>query len=142
MSDLRLLLASTDAEHCFAQALTKQNMERLTVSHWGEWRSDVLSAHYPAWTNFLIYEGSEPIGYVGVESKGEVLSLHNLQIREEHRSHGIGQWALSQIVRQFPSCKSMEGSVFKDNRATSFFRRQGFEVVGEDEHCLVIRKPF
>uniref|UniRef100_Q47EX8 Acetyltransferase, GNAT family n=1 Tax=Dechloromonas aromatica (strain RCB) TaxID=159087 RepID=Q47EX8_DECAR len=140
MSDLRLLLASTDAEHCFAQELTKQNMEQLSKRHWGEWRSDVLSAHYPAWINFLISEGSEPIGYVGVEQKGEALSLHNLQIQDKYRNHGIGEWALREIAHQFPSCKSIEGSVFKDNRAVSFFKRQGFDVIGEDEHCLTIQK--
>jgi len=140
MSDLRLLLASTDGDHRFAQELTKQNMEQITKRHWGEWRSDVLSAHYPAWMNFLIYKGSEPVGYVGVELKGDALSLHNLQIQDKYRSHGIGQWAISEIARQFRLCKSIEGRVFKDNRATSFFKRQGFEVVGEDEHCLTIRK--
>ncbi len=140
MRNLRLILASTDAEHSFAQELTKQNMERLTKHHWGEWRSDVLSAHYPVWTNFLIYEGSERIGYVGVEEKNEALSLHNLQIQDKYRNHGIGEWALSEIVHQFPSCKSIVGSVFKDNQAVSFFKKQGFEVIGEDEHCLTIRK--
>lgn len=54
MSNLRLLPASNEAEHRFAQELTRQNMEQLTKSHWGEWRSDVLSVHYPCWINFLI----------------------------------------------------------------------------------------
>lgn len=66
MSDLRLLLAPTDAEHRFAQEHAKQNMERLTKRHGGKWRSDILSAHNPTWKDLLIYEDSEPIGYVGV----------------------------------------------------------------------------
>lgn len=142
MRNLRLVLAATDAEHRFAQDLTKQNMELLTRSHWGEWRADVLSAHYPSWVNFLIFDGDKPIGYVGVERKGDVIALHNLQIKDKYRVHGIGQWALREIESQseFEHCKFIEGYVFKDNRAVSFFPREGFGVVERDEHCFTIRK--
>jgi len=141
MNPLCLRLASTDAEHRFALELTQLNMEQITKRHWGEWRSDILSAHYPAWTNFLILEGENRIGYVGIEAREDSLSLHNIQLQDQYRRRGIGHWAIIEIEHRFQDYRFMEGHVFKDNPAVSFFKNQGFEIAGEDEHCWVLRKP-
>lgn len=75
MNDLNLELASNPREHDFAQALTKKNMKALTKRHWGAWRSDVFSAHYASWDNYLKVQRTESIGYAGVEKNGDILKL-------------------------------------------------------------------
>ena len=81
----------------------------------------------------LVYRGSQLIGAVKCNTSAKEFELIQMQIDLDYQGLGYG----SEIIRELLASetgKMIKLNVLKENPALKFYKRQGFEVIGEDEY--------
>lgn len=76
-----------------------------------------------------------------IESQpGEAPPELALAVREGHRQHGIGASLLTQLVRANPRLSAVLLHVGATSPAVRLFERFGFEIAGQEERSVIMRR--
>ena len=87
---------------------------------------------------YLLKAKGIPSGFVGLEpnfpSKGN-LRIHKIYLLPNEHGKGIGKWMLDQItvIARQKNFNFLHLNVNKYNKATDFYRRNGFQIIHEED---------
>ena len=105
-----------------------------------EQEAQFASLWRPDDTRIIALNGGD-IGWVEFRQAGDEIFLKQLYISPAHQRRGVGshviQWLLEERYR---TAKSMALFVLKNNAASRFYERHGFEVVRETHTTWVMRR--
>jgi ribosomal protein S18 acetylase RimI-like enzyme len=130
-------------DYTFALNLYLKAIKPLATA-WIGWMDDEQEAQFanlgrPDDTKIITLKG-EDIGWVEFRQTGDELFLKQLYITPKHQRQGIGSHIIRLLNEQATTAKSMALFVIKDNPASRFYQRHGFEVVRETHTTLVMRR--
>ena len=126
----------------FIRAMSRQNfaclMER-TVG-WDEARNQ-QEPQAPERYRMVLAQG-ELIGFFAVRAEGAALYLHTIQLVPEQRRQGVGTALLRHIeaLAQTRGLRAVRLRVFKENPALGWYQRNGYRVVVDEPHSLIMEK--
>ena len=138
------LRPASSADYSFAFDLYAETIKPL-ASAWMVWVDEEQEAQFaslwrPDDTRIIALNGGD-IGWVEFRQAGDEIFLKQLYISPAHQRRGVGshviQWLLEERYR---TAKSMALFVLKNNAASRFYERHGFEVVRETHTMLVMRR--
>ncbi len=134
-------------------AIIRDHLEADVTRHIGPWAAseDMLREAIPkARDNIQVVENAGVIaGFLWVEHRDNSLYLEEIHVVESARGTGLGRKLMDEAERTAMLHKQSEIrlSVFRDSPAVHFYKRLGFEAVGEDPHrnqlhlCKAIQSP-
>jgi ribosomal protein S18 acetylase RimI-like enzyme len=83
--------------------------------------------------SYLIYRSKELIGTVKYHCKINRVKITQIQISPRHQGKGYGSAIVKKILNdEHP--KTIQLSVLKGSPAVSFYKRLGFEIIGDDAY--------
>lgn len=90
---------------------------------------------------FIVSEGIHDLGYVSIEHhfKNELVTrIHKIYVLPETQGKGIGKLLLDKVVSLAKENHSntISLNVNKFNKAYAFYKKMGFEVVGEEDLAI------
>ncbi len=129
------LAPATSEDYNFTHKLTRSNMETYVVKYWGGWNESVFRTNFERTENLVLRLGIERVGFVRLESAGEVLVIEDVQILPAYQNRGLGGWMLDQVCeaainRGLPAVRLR---CFKDNPARRLYARYGFRLVEDTD---------
>jgi len=138
------LRPACSADYAFALELYFEAIRPLAGA-WIQWveadqETEFASLWRPNDTRIITLDGQK-IGWVEFRQTGDELFLKQFYISPRHQRRGIGSKVLGLLrEEQHKTAKSMALFVLKNNPASRFYERHGFEVVGETHTTLVMRR--
>ncbi|MDB6142364.1 MAG: family N-acetyltransferase [Pseudomonas sp.] len=129
------LRQATAADLSFARELTRVNMRRYYAEYERVWQAQSFDEEWPVRQSFIISKADRQIGYLSFSLESRYLYLRDVQLCEPYRGEGVGAWIMEQIVSMAceRGARSIRLKVFKSNPAMQLYKRQGFQVVGEEK---------
>jgi len=128
-----------DFDYC--QSLHRQNMYALIAEHWG-WDPMRFHDDFVCSEMMLLESDGLRIGYYRISIVDEHLYIDDLQLDGRWRGRGLGTDLLASFdaVARSKSLGSVRLLVFRDNRALSLYRRQGYVPLADKGAWLVMTK--
>jgi len=119
-----------DYEFCYD--LFKSNMFQYCEDHWGKWDDAFFVKNFHP-ENIRIIVLDEPVGFFESEGRTEVGYLHDIQIKEEFRSQGIGTEIMNLTEKEFieKGINRAKLRVFENNPAIKLYKRLGYKIVNK-----------
>ena len=134
-------------EYCLA--LAHKNMSPYLERRGEQFSDERWREQSPRAEFFLIVDCTDQIrqtvGFVGLRCDPDAqgaLHVGDVQIEAQHQNRGAGWAALSQIesIALSRGLSALTLNVFRDNRATSLYKRFGFEAVNTQFYKHKMRK--
>ena len=126
----------------YVKDLTRENMEKYFVEHFGGWNKKVSEKKFYEVINSgfvqLFFLDDEFIGYVSCNTEkndSASLLINDIHIIKKYHWKGYGlkmvDFALKQAVKK--ECTQMKTFVFQDNPAVKFYQAVGFNITEKIE---------
>ncbi|MCX2861632.1 GNAT family N-acetyltransferase [Paucibacter sp. PLA-PC-4] len=124
-------IAAEDFEALFAlrMAAMRESLDRLGLGDVQRSRDRFTSQFDAQRTQYILRDG-ERIGFVLLKPAGDHLHLEQLFIRPGAQGSGAGAWVLDWVKSHG---QDVTLSALKLSDSNRFYRRHGFEPVGENE---------
>ncbi len=90
----------------------------------------------------MLFDQNDRIGFLSLRSQSDCLYLETLQLIQQYQRQGIGT-KLIEFVEDIARNKAKDKiqlRVIKGNPAQSLYRRNGFEIVEDQEWCFLMKK--
>jgi ribosomal protein S18 acetylase RimI-like enzyme len=85
--------------------------------------------------SYLVLYSKQKIGLLKCVETGDNIEIIQLQILPDYQGKGIGKYLLTQQADKATQLrKKLTLNVLKENPAKLLYERNGFTIVGEDEH--------
>ena len=133
-----------DYEFCYRvrELSFREYAER--VRGWDEERERAIHRTRFASQNYqVIQSNGVDVGILTVETTPEALTIFQLFILPEHQGKGIGSRCMEHLIeeaRQLGIPLRLQ-VIYGNDRALSFYRRHGFQHVGETETHIQLERP-
>lgn len=129
------LRQATVADLSFARELTRVNMRGYYAEYARVWQGQAFDDEWGARESFIINKADKQIGFLSFSLEPHYFYLRDVQLCEPYRGEGIGGWVMDQMTLMAceRGARSIRLKVFKSNPAMQLYRRQGYEVVGQEE---------
>jgi len=129
------LRKATAADLSFARELTRVNMREYYAEYARVWQGQSFDDEWEVRQSFIINKADKPVGFLSFSLEPHYLYLRDVQLCEPYRGEGIGGWVMGQITSMAYAlgARSIRLKVFKSNPAVQLYRRQGYEVVGQEK---------
>lgn len=128
------LREKTEADREFVYHTLKQNMLAYMERHFHGWDDASFEQRWQEIPSLIIESKGNPVGFLSMrEKEPQVVHLHEFHIRKDHQNQGIGGRILTTICQtlQNQNVQKIQLHVFKDNPALEFYKRHGFQIIGE-----------
>ena len=131
------------SDYHFAERLYLETMEPLAreSKYWTERRliSGLKRSFKRSEVRIIAVDGAD-VGWLQISESDRRISLSQIHIRREFRSHGIGTQLIQDLFnRARTKKKPVSLSVVCSNPAVALYKRLGFEVIGEGRYKLQMR---
>lgn len=92
-------------------------------------------------TFLIAMDETRPVGFISFAPKKEdpaTIKIHKLYILQSAQGRGLGRILIDEVVSSARETKAvaLELQVNRHNKATLFYRRLGFEIVGEEDFAI------
>lgn len=126
----------------FVHDISMQNMKEYVEKYWGEWNSELFKAKINKNNITLIEYNGQNVAFFDIETIGDELYLHNMQVAKEFQNQGIGAHILFLIGNKANgmNVKKIKLKVFVDNPAVTFYEKNGFIIVEQTGNYLCMEK--
>lgn len=123
-------------------AAMRDSLERIGRFDAQRARERFLSGYSPRHTHHVELDG-ERVGFYVLKPAGEELLLDHLYVHPSHQGRGIGAAVLARVFAQADAARlPVRVGALRDSDSNRFYRRHGFELVGESEFDLhYLRQP-
>lgn len=132
-SDAGFLFELVNERECRKNSL---NPKEITLESHMNWFHEIL--HSEKKKQYILMEGSKPVGQGRLESKGETCRI-SYSIIPERRGCGYGKYLIqllnNAVIKDFPECVSCFGEVIPENIASQkIFMELGYNVEKRDNY--------
>src|SRR5579863_2904046 len=130
----------------YAEAI-KPHIAPYIATHFGrEWKDEQEKAAFATWWTLentsVITHADAQVGWLHFEESDREITLVNYCIGSDYRHRGIGSQVLVYLLGMLGARgKPIIHTVLKTSQLQVFFERFGFEVIGEDEITLIMKRP-
>ena len=126
-------------------AAMRESLERAGIFDPVRARERFLSQFDPStsWHLEDEYGGrAQRVGLLTLQPQPDALRVMHLYVHPDHQGRGVGAWALTQARERARELRlDLTLAALKTSDANRFYRRHGFEIVGENELDVEYRWP-
>ena len=126
----------------FIHDVSKQNMEKYVIQHWGEWNEKKFKNSIDLKNIKVVYLDKQKIGFFSVSSDNKKAYLHNMQLVQLFHKKGIGGFLINFIEKKIKEkkIKKIKLQVFLNNPAVKFYQKMGYVVTNSDQEVAIMEK--
>ena len=138
------LRQAEDDDYEFVRRTHHSGLRHYVEDMVGEWdeayQDERFAGQYAIEETRIILRDDVPVGWLARREDDDEIFLTEMYVAPEHRNQGIGTRVLRDLIDEARrGGKAVVLGVMKNSRARELYAREGFEVVGEDEHKYFMR---
>ena len=124
------LRPALEADIGFCEALSRSNMSSYHSARGVAWDPRRFVSSWDQFENFVILADDQAVGLLRLLAVDDALEIRDLQLLPEHRSQGIGSWAVAQALSGATThgIGVLRLRVFEENPAMRLYARLGFRI--------------
>ncbi len=128
----------------FVRRIHHQTIGEYVEDMFGAWdepyQDERFAGQYKAEETWIILRDGTAVGWLAKRELPEEIFLTELYVAPEHQNRGIGTRVLRDLIAEARrDDKAVSLGVMKNNPSRRLYAREGFEVVGENEHKYFMR---